>query len=303
MGRASLELRPLQPKSHAIRVGRDAPGIAVKALAGGIVEQRGVQTLDGPDHGFVMLRQRDGGRTPSHCLAPADCERTTAGGEPCKARPGQRFRVRCERQFDVARERFPAPAAETSSEVRAAAAEHGFDVHSTGDREMAEAAAGGAAHAQPRALGHQHRARLRERHAVDLGREARAVQCEERVAAEHQLGARQGDLERGGVGAIADQRVRDAMRDRVHRAAGDDAKMRKPGPPQVLDRGEHAWPQHSETHRKRCLCAMRSKSAAEIGLKETASPASSRLGGSRSGSNSASDVRPITFQPPGVANG
>ena len=142
-----------------------------------------------------------------------------------------------------------------------------------------------------------------ERRTVGLGREAGAVEGDQRVAAECQVGARQSHLDRGRYGLVADQRIRDPVRDRVHRPAGNDAEMLQSGPPEVLDGSERPRAQHAEAHDAGRARAMRSNSVRVTGTNTTASPGSSRLAGSRTGSKSASGVRPITFQPPGVAKG
>src|SRR5262249_21709449 len=102
------------------------------------------------------------------------------------------------------------------------------------------------------------------------------------------------DLERRRVARVADERVGELERYRVHRAAGHDAEMLQAEPAEVLHGREQ--PGLDDLHG-----FIRSNSARDTGTKRTWSPGANRLGGLRSGLKSGSGVRPITCQPPGVS--
>ena len=97
---------------------------------------------------------------------------------------------------------------------------------------------------------------------------------------------------------VADQRVGERVRDRVHRAAGNDAEVLQAVAAAVLDRAEQPGLDDAQRHRRR-----RSNSARLIGTKRTRSPGANRLGGSLRASNRVSGVRATTLQPPGIAYG
>ena len=78
---------------------------------------------------------------------------------------------------------------------------------------------------QARAGGKQHRAILRQGLARNRRFERRAAQCDQRGLLEQQLRADDGAFERRRVGAVADERVGQPVRHRVHGAAGHDAQV------------------------------------------------------------------------------
>ena len=132
-----------------------------------------------------------------------------------------------------------------------------------------------------------------------MGLEARAVERDERIALERELRAGERHFECRGVTVVADQGIGKPMRHRIHHASGHDGEMLHARSAKVLHRRQQASTQYADRHR----FASRSKSLAEIGSKTMRSPACSNVGGSRPGSNSAIGVRPMRFQPPGVAKG
>ena len=67
-----------------------------------------------------------------------------------------------------------------------------------------------------------------------------AAQRHQRVLLELEVGAEHRDLERRLVGVVADQRVGERERHRVHRAAGTQAEVLVAVPAAVLHRREHA---------------------------------------------------------------
>src|SRR5262249_44764198 len=122
------------------------------------------------------------------------------------------------------------------------------------------------------------------------------------VAREKEYRAGERDLEGRGVVAVAHERVRDPVGHRVDRAAWTDPEMLPARATQVLHRRKRGRPQDTQAHPETGWAARSSKAARGMGTNATVSPGARRLARSRVGSNSASGVRPIRFQPPGVAN-
>ena len=123
---------------------------------------------------------------------------------------------------------------------------------------------------------------------------------DQRVHLEDDLRADHGDLERGLVRRVADERVGERERHRVHRPARAQAHALVAMPPAVLHRREQPRPQHPDAH---APFRQLMNSSRPMARKRTRSPGQSRLGRARFASNSTMGVRPITFQPPEIAYG
>ena len=202
-------------------------------------------------------------------------------------------RIGRERQHVAALQHPPVEAAEAAGQISAAAAEHLFHRDTTGEREVAARTARGAADRHTRAAGHEHRPV--DRH---VGFEFRTDERDQGVALEQQIGAEHRELERRRAVFVADERIRQRQRERVHRAAGAQTHVLVAVTPHVLDRHQEPRPEDLNAH-----LPLFWNSAREIGLKRTRSPAANRLGSWRSASNTASGVRPMMLQPPEMAYG
>ena len=132
--------------------------------------------------------------------------------------------------------------------------------------------------------------------ALELG----AAQRDQRVVLELQLGPDHRHLERRLARRVADHRVGQRERDRVHRAARAQAEVLVAVAAGVLHRGEQARAQDAHAH----WCS----TIQELGARDRpeAHPVARARTGSaaaRAASNTASGVRPMTLQPPEIAYG
>ena len=109
-----------------------------------------------------------------------------------------------------------------------------------------------------------------------------------RVSFESQRRARQRRLETRGALVVTGEQVRDAERERVHRARRRHPGRRVARTPEILDRGQQSGVGDAERH---------------AGRNRTRSPGCRVAGGSRPASKSSSSVRPMSRHPPGVARG
>jgi hypothetical protein len=121
---------------------------------------------------------------------------------------------------------------------------------------------------------------------VEIG----ATDCDQRIDIELERGPEQRRLERGHTGLVAHEHIRNAERDGVHRAGPDDAMLLHPRPTGILHRGQQPGPRNADH-------------VSLTATKRTRSPIRSSVGGSSSGRNSRSVVRPMICQPPGVSSG
>src|SRR5258706_5592683 len=191
--------------------------------------------------------------------------------------------------------RSPLEAAEAARQIGAAAAEHGVDGEASRDREVGARAAHGAPDVVAAAGRREHRPVVRK-----AALELRAAHRHQAVLLELQLRADDGDLERRLVGRVADERVGEREGERIHRPAGTQADVLQAVAAGVLRGGPPPRTQDLDAHR---LPRSFRNSALSIARKRTRSPEANRLGSWRSGSNTASGVRPMTFQPPEMAYG
>jgi hypothetical protein len=99
----------------------------------------------------------------------------------------------------------------------------------------------------------------------------------------------QSRLETGGPVGIADGAVRRDHRERIERAARRHPEASHVPSSEVLDRGPRSCPLDAQ--------------APHRGTSWTRSPVANRQGGEEPGSKKPSSVRPIRFQPPGLADG
>src|SRR5205807_10671113 len=107
-----------------------------------------------------------------------------------------------------------------------------------------------------------------------------------------------GDFERRRVDRVADERIGERERHRVHRAPRADSEMLLAMAAEILHRAKQPRTRDMEAHG---CCAMRSNCFPVMARKRTRSPGANRLGRGRPASNTTSGVRPSTFQPPGIA--
>src|SRR5262249_42507158 len=143
--------------------------------------------------------------------------------------------------------------------------------------------------------GGDERRAVRRQLAVELG----AAQGDERAPHEFELGPDDRDLQRRLARRVADQRIGERERYRVHGAARAEAPGLVAVAAQILHRGEEARPVDAQAHR----WASFANASRSMGRNFTRSPVANRLGSWRAASNTASGVRPMTFQPPGISYG
>ena len=125
-----------------------------------------------------------------------------------------------------------------------------------------------------------------------------AAEGDQRHLLEAQLGPEDGDLERRRVDRVADERVGERQRHRVHCPSRADSEVLLAVAAEILHRAEQTRPRDMDAH---CCSAIRANSFPVTARKRTRSPGANRLGRGRPASNTASGVRPITFQPPEIA--
>src|SRR5207253_9065481 len=98
---------------------------------------------------------------------------------------------------------------------------------------------------------------------------------------------------------IADENVGDTVRPLIHHAVDDDAITLITETAQVLQRRQSTWFDDMDVHP--LFSRMALNCSTETGTNRTLSPGCSRQGGSVSGVNNRSGVRPRMFHPPGVS--
>ena len=115
------------------------------------------------------------------------------------------------------------------------------------------------------------------------------------VKAQRRSGQR--DFEGGAVVFVAGQCIGQPVRALVHGAGGGNALVLVAVAAAILEAGQHAGLDHGQAHAPASRSRWNSSSA--MGTKRTESPGCSSAAGSRAGSNMASGVAPMMFQPPG----
>ena len=136
--------------------------------------------------------------------------------------------------------------------------------------------------------------------AVRFGSDRCAGERDLGVAVQAQGRPGQGDLQRAGIGRIADQCLGQAQRGQVRGAGAPDAEMRQSGPTAILQAGQQPGRQHLD----HASCSDNAvKVAVSMARKRTRRPGVSRAGAGRAASNSRSGVRPIRRHPPGRTDG
>ena len=214
--RSQCEVRAVEAQADAVGIGGDAELAGEQCGLRGRVERIEMRAADQPDR---MCRigiepwprvQRPGVRRAWPRRRPS---RLAVLRRPGVAR--RRQHVAC------AQHRRPEPRVH----VAGAAAEYRRGGQSAGEGEIAARAAHGAAEVEHGAGAHCARSPHRQRRLVEARVELGAGQCDRGVRREVQARAEQGDLERGGIVVIADQRIGEAQRDRVHRAGVADAEF------------------------------------------------------------------------------
>lgn len=185
-------------------------------------------------------------------------------------------------------------------EIGAARAEHGQHVDAAGDAQIAaHPALGGRQHERLSGFDGQAPPRI-DGLAVERRAELGAGDRDARRAREAERGGTDRDFDGGRVRPVADEPVADFEREPVECAAERDAKMARAAPAEILHARQRAGAQHFDV--ARCVVLAHRASTPAM-TKRTRSPGSKSVGGCRDGSNSASDVRPISCQPPGDVAG
>ena len=130
-----------------------------------------------------------------------------------------------------------------------------------------------------------------ERHIIEPGEALGAGQRDGARHLEAQLRRRHAQLEGRTVRGIAEQVIADGQRKRIHGPALGDAEVTMAAPTEILHGGLQRRFQDDDHGRFSSFTNF------------TVSPGSSSDGAARSGSNRRSEVRPMSCQPPGDANG
>ena len=131
--------------------------------------------------------------------------------------PAGRRGCRTARQAVARRERTAAEATHRARQMRRAAAQHRRRIEPAGDREVRARAAQPAAETQRRASRDDERLSRAEGALVNGDLEFRAGDRHQPFVLEHELGTDKRDFECRRIGRIAGHRVRNPMRDGVHR--------------------------------------------------------------------------------------
>ena len=133
--------------------------------------------------------------------------------------------------------------------------------------------------------------------AVELRAQIGAGQRETGGGVKAQRRSGQRDFEGGAVVFVAGQCIGQPVRALVHGAGGGNALVLVAVAAAILEAGQHAGLDHGQAHAPASRSRWNSSSA--MGTKRTESPGCSSAAGSRAGSNMASGVAPMMFQPPG----
>src|SRR6185437_344917 len=192
----------------------------------------------------------------------------------------------------------PLQASERRAHVGAATPEHRRHVDSSGHGEVRAAPESRLAEAQRGSWCDSGRLPGWQRRTVDRRLEIGTAQRNERGFFEGERRPDQRRFDRGERIVVADEQIRDAQRDAIHRAAGGNAFALVRRPAEILNRGEQPGADDPNAH-----AGQSRKSAAVIARKRTRSPVARSVAGWRAMSNTASGVRPIRFQPPGETSG
>ena len=188
------------------------------------------------EHDRLAVRHRERRHRPPHARAALSLQ-------PLEALARELLRVLDERH-DVATLQHPSfDSAEAARQIGTTTAEHLGHRDAARDREIGARAARRAADREARAARHQDRAV--ERH---VGLEVGADERHQRVAIELQVGTEHGDLERRDPRLVADQRIGERERDRIHRATGAETHVLMAVPAHVLHRHQEARAQDVERH-------------------------------------------------------
>ncbi len=253
---------------------------------------RVMAAFDGVDHDRLALGQRQRGRRPADRAQAAE---DFFAAQLLVGILGKRGDAFAQGQAVAGAQQASGVTAEPGRQVGAAAAQHRHGGDASGHRQIGAAAERCPPRLQDAALFRQYRPVQRQRLAGERGAELRAADGHQRSAGEFYFGPEHGDLDRRLALAVADQRVGELERDRIHRPAGNHAQMLQAVASAVLYRAEQARPVDAQTHRKL------SNSLLEMATKRTRSPGANRLAGSRAASKTVSGVRPMMLQPPGVS--
>ena len=151
-----------------------------------------------------------------------------------------------ERQDIACGQRAPAESAHRADEMRRAAAERRRHCNAAGDGHVSARADAPRAESQPRAGRDDERRVRRHGAAVERQIELRAGHCHHALVVELELGTEQRDLEAGGALRVANQRVSEPMRHRIHRSAHRHAARLQTPSPRVLHRRQHARFDHDD---------------------------------------------------------
>ena len=230
----------------------------------------------------ARLRRSDRVCGPGRTRSVARPSGTLSRRPPTRAarpRSAPRCGAAATRQAIAGRERPAVKAAHRARQMRRAAAEHRRHIDAPGDGEVRARAADRRPNRSVAPAGTTKRPRRVDRSAIDGDLELRARNGHDPLVVEHQFGTDERDLQRRGVGCVAGHRVRDPMRDRVHRPGHGHAERLKAPSSAILDGRQQARLHH--VHRRHVsapLARAGRTRARSIASNRTASPAFIRNG-------------------------